>query len=242
MIKAVLFDMDGTLLPMDYDTFANGYFSLLAKKMQPYGYDPKELISGVWAATKAMVKNDGKMYNCDVFWNKFIEIFPQGEADKKIFDSFYENEFDNARTLCDPDALIKNAVYKIKALGMRTIVATNPIFPKTAIYKRIKWACLDPDDFEYISTYGNSHYCKPNPKYYLEIAQKLSLKPEECIMVGNDMTEDLAAADTGMKVFIIDKCLINKENKDIALYPHGDFNALVDYISNCAKQNQSEIN
>ena len=32
-IKAVLFDLDGTLLPMDQDIFVKSYFGLLAKKL-----------------------------------------------------------------------------------------------------------------------------------------------------------------------------------------------------------------
>ena len=55
MIKAILFDLDGTLLPMDQDEFTKGYFKLLAAKLAPYGYEPKTLIDTVWAGTAAMV-------------------------------------------------------------------------------------------------------------------------------------------------------------------------------------------
>ena len=56
-IKNVLFDLDGTLLPMDMERFTNGYFQLLTEKMAPLGYDPKALTDAVWAGTAAMVKN-----------------------------------------------------------------------------------------------------------------------------------------------------------------------------------------
>ena len=59
MIDTILFDLDGTLLPMDQDAFTEYYFKLLAGKMAPLGYEPKQLIAAVWDGTKAMVKNDG---------------------------------------------------------------------------------------------------------------------------------------------------------------------------------------
>lgn len=68
MIKVILFDLDGTLLPMDQEIFVKTYFGLIAQKLAPYGYQPKELIEAVWAGTKAMVKNDGRKTNEEVFW------------------------------------------------------------------------------------------------------------------------------------------------------------------------------
>ena len=46
-ITTVLFDLDGTLLPMDLDAFIHTYFGLLAQKAAPYGYEPKPLMDGL---------------------------------------------------------------------------------------------------------------------------------------------------------------------------------------------------
>lgn len=46
-ITTVLFDLDGTLLPMDQDVFIKDYFGRLARKLAPYGYEPKKLIEAV---------------------------------------------------------------------------------------------------------------------------------------------------------------------------------------------------
>ena len=62
-MKIVMFDLDGTLLPMDQDVFVKAYFSELCKKAAPFGYDPEKLIKGVWAGTGAMVKNNGAKTN-----------------------------------------------------------------------------------------------------------------------------------------------------------------------------------
>lgn len=75
MITTVLFDLDGTLLPMDQDTFTHGYFKLLAAKLAPHGYEPKQLVEAIWTGTEAMVRNDGSRTNEAAFWNKFASIY-----------------------------------------------------------------------------------------------------------------------------------------------------------------------
>jgi len=110
------------------------------------------------------------------------------------------------------------------------VLATNPLFPSVATKNRIRWAGLDPEDFEYFTTFENSHYCKPNLDYYREIMDKLYLKPEECLMVGNDTQEDMVAEQLGMKVFLLTDCLINKAGEDISQYPHGSFTQLDAYL------------
>ena len=74
-ITTILFDLDGTLLPMDQEAFTTGYFKLLAKKLAPYGYEPKSLVDAIWAGTAAMVKNDGSCTNEQAFWKKFAAIY-----------------------------------------------------------------------------------------------------------------------------------------------------------------------
>ena len=54
--EAILFDLDGTLLPMDLEQFTKGYFGLLARRFSQY--DSKTLISAVWEGTRAMTAND----------------------------------------------------------------------------------------------------------------------------------------------------------------------------------------
>lgn len=230
MIKNILFDLDGTLLPMDQDKFANGYFSRLVKKLAPLGYDPKKTVDGIWAGTAAMVKNNGDCTNEQAFWNKFGEIFGEKAIkDKPVFDEYYRVEFQDVKTDCGFNTQAAGTVKKLKKDGFKLILATNPIFPAVATESRIKWAGLDKDDFELYTTYENSHYCKPNPDYYREICEKLSLNPTECLMVGNDAEEDAAAEKLGMKVFLLTDCLINKKGKDISVYPHGGFKELTEY-------------
>ena len=100
-LTTILFDLDGTLLPMDNDEFTRGYFKLLAAKMAPLGYEPKRLVDAVWTGTAAMVKNDGSRSNETAFWQAFGQIYgDRAQADRPIFEAFYENEFQNARAIC----------------------------------------------------------------------------------------------------------------------------------------------
>ena len=230
-IKTVMFDLDGTLLPMDQDQFTKYYFGLLAKKLAPYGYDAEQLISGIWAGTAAMVKNDGSCTNEEAFWKKFSALMGKKVVeDKPLFEEFYRVEFQGARASCGFAPQAAGLVAKLKAAGYRVLLATNPIFPAIATENRIRWAGLEPEDFELYTTYENSCHCKPNPDYYRDILNSMALDPAECLMVGNDATEDTAAELTGMQVFLLTDCLINKENKDLSRWPHGGFDELEKFI------------
>ena len=230
-IKAILFDLDGTLLPMDQDLFVKTYFKLLAVKLAPYGYDPKQLIDAIWAGTGAMVKNNGSCSNEEAFWNFFTGIFgKQALEHLPVFEDFYANEFQGAQAVCNQIPQAAEVVRLVKEKGLRVALATNPIFPAIATRSRIRWASLSPEDFEFYTTYENSRFCKPNPDYYRDVLTQLGLQPEECLMVGNDVAEDMIARKLGMQVFLLTDCIINKNNEDISAYPHGGYPELLEYI------------
>lgn len=227
-IKAVLFDLDGTLLPLEQKTFTKAYFSGLSKKLVPHGYEPQTLIASIWKGISAMVSNDGTKTNEQVFWQSFKEDYgDNAERDKGLFEEFYINEFNDIRNVCGFTAKSRELIDRLKSLGYRTVVATNPLFPAVATEARIRWAGLEPSDFEFYTTYENSGHCKPNPDYYTEIAKKLGVDTNECLMVGNDVTEDMVAQSVGMQVFLLTDCIINDENRDISVYQSGSFDDLM---------------
>ena len=230
-MKAVLFDLDGTLLPMDMDVFVNGYFRFLAEKMIPHGYEPGELIKAVWGGVAAMVKNDGSCLNDEAFWKYFCGIYgEEARQDIPIFEDFYANDFQKAKVFCGFAPQAAEVIRLVKEKGLRPVLATNPLFPDVATRSRIRWAGLEPEDFELYTTYENIGYCKPNPDYYREILRRIGLAPEECMMVGNDVGEDMIAETLGMKVFLLTDCLINKTGEDIGKYPNGGFNELLQAV------------
>lgn len=230
-IKVILFDLDGTLLPMDQDAFAKDYFGRLAAALMPYGYEPKKLVASIWEGTRAMVKNDGSRTNEAAFWKSFTEIHgPEAEAHRPVLDRFYKEEFDKVKASCGFFPEAAPLIHRLKADGYRIALATNPLFPSIATEKRIAWAGLSPSDFELYTTYENSRYTKPNLYYYRDILHKLGVSADECLMVGNDVGEDMVAGQLGMKLFLLTECLINKNNEDISVYHHGDFTELLSFI------------
>lgn len=227
----IMFDLDGTLLPMDMEEFTSGYFRFLTAKMAAFGYEPQFLIDSIWKGTYAMVKNDGTKTNEQVFWDCFASIYGEkAAADSVHFNDFYDNEFNDAVKFCGFNELAGKIVRALKDAGYTIVLATNPLFPSFAQRHRIRWAGVDAENFTYISSYENSHYCKPNPLYYKELLQKLSLDPGKCLMVGNDAEEDCAAEDAGIDVFLLTDCLINGKDKDISGYPRGGFEDLMKYL------------
>lgn len=230
-IKTVLFDLDGTLLPMDQDVFVKAYFKGIAAKLAPHGYEPKALIDAIWSGTIAMIKNDGQVTNEKAFWNCFASIYGEKSlADMPLFDKFYEENFDAVKEVCGYNPKAAETVKKLKKAGVRVALATNPIFPSIATEKRIRWAGLKSEDFELFTTYENSKYCKPNLCYYKELLKQLDVEPEECLMVGNDVGDDMVAEKLGMKVFLLTDYLINKTDKDISDYHNGGFDELTRFL------------
>lgn len=230
-ITTVLFDLDGTLLPMDQDIFVKDYFSRIAAKLAPQGYDPKKLVDLIWRGTGAMVRNDGSKTNEEAFWE--LAVSEYGEKivkDKPLFDEFYETEFDKIKGVCGFHPAAAEIVHGLREKGLRVALATNPIFPARATQWRMAWAGLKPEDFELYTTYENSRYCKPNLDYYREILKQLGVRAEECLMVGNDVGEDMVTCRLGMQVFLLTDCLINQAGADISRYPHGGFDALRGYL------------
>ena len=231
MVKAVLFDLDGTLLPMDQDVFLKEYFSLLAKKLAPFGYQPNELIRAILHGTEAMVKNNGIRTNEEVFWNDFTKIYGEhARTHEPLFADFYAIDFQKIQNFCGYDSRAASIVRDLKNAGTRVILATNPIFPAIAIESRIRWAGLTPEDFEFYTSYENFGYSKPNIAYYRELLNRRGLSPKDCVMVGNDVDEDMVAEQIGMQVFLLTDCLINKSGTDISDFPQGNFDDLREFL------------
>ena len=230
--KLIMFDLDGTLLPMDYEQFVNAYFGHLGKKMAQHGYEPQALVKAVWKGTMRMVANDGSKTNEQAFWDEFAGIYGESARQDMVhFDAFYEQDFGKIKAVCgfNPDAAL--TIKKIKKAGYVVALATNPIFPFTATRQRTEWTGLSTEDFAYVSTYENSRFCKPNTAYYKDILEKLSVPASNCLMVGNDVNEDiLAGRKTGMDVFLITDCIINKDGADLTGIPSGTFADLLRYL------------
>ena len=211
--KAILFDMDGTLVPMDNDVFTKGYFKELAKKLSPLGLAPDALIAAVWTGTKAMVKNDGTQPNVEVFWDTFAKVTGKDVSEFRAqSDTFYVHEFMAAKAYTQENPLAKEAICLAHLAAEKVVCASNPLFPLTGQQSRMSWVGLVPEDFDLITSYESDSFCKPNPKYFLSICERLGVSPAECLLIGNDEEEDMhAASSVGMDCYLVTDCVIRRE-------------------------------
>lgn len=204
-MKAILFDLDGTLLPLDEKLFVDIYFTELSKVFSEYNIESNKLVEAIWTATHEIIKNDGKKTNEEAFWEKFKSIINIDLSNvKEVLEKFYANEFFTKLKKCSAENnLAKVAVNLAKKNGRKVVLATNPVFPIDALV-RLKWTGLDIDDFDYVTHYSNSSFSKPNPKYYLDLCEKLDVEPKECLMIGNDERQDIfAASSAGMNCYLV---------------------------------------
>lgn len=212
MYKAILFDLDGTLLPMNTKEFAAGYFRELSAKVLPvYPMDPKKFIAAVLGGTEAMVSNNGGKTNREAFWEKFSELTGIHDAAiESLCDDFYAGEFNNAKihTQANPAAL--EAVHLAREKAGKLILATNPFFPAAGQHTRLSWIGLKPQDFDFITDYATDSFCKPNPKYFSSICERAGVRPADCLMIGNDENEDMyAAGQAGIRSrYLVTDCIL----------------------------------
>lgn len=230
--KTVLFDLDGTLLPIDIDEFLDKYFRLLTTEFSDLA-EPEDLISILSYSTKKMINNDGSKTNKEVFITEFfsqIDVNNKQEIMKQ-FDSFYCNKFPELKKGIEINTAAVKLVNLFKEEDLQLVIATNPLFPRCANEERIKWAGLDPDDFSLITSYDNMHFAKPNMEYYQEILEKISSNPEECIMIGNDLQEDIVAKKIGIKSYLVEDYLIDRGKGNLTPDWWGSMAELFDYFS-----------
>jgi FMN phosphatase YigB (HAD superfamily) len=127
------------------------------------------------------------------------------DAMLELIEDFYDNVFPNLaqHTRLRPDAvpLIDWALSR----GYRIAIATDPLFPRKATVQRLRWAGLESDRFELVSTYEHFHFTKTHPAYYAEVLGRMGWPEGPILMVGNDVERDLIPAHRlGLKTFHID--------------------------------------
>ena len=152
MINTILLDMDGTLLPVDNETFTHTYFKLLCAKLMPYGYQPADIVRGLRSGMVAMVKNDGSRTNREAFWDDFTKTL--GEDVRKmepVCDEFYGNEFNKAKDILGLNVDRRPLIELLHSKGYRVVLANNPMLPPPGTNSRLSWLSLNAADFDHVT-------------------------------------------------------------------------------------------
>ncbi len=206
-MRAVLFDLDGTLLRLDLPVFLRSYFAELERHttsaLDP-ATDSAALLGAIKSATGLMLASHPGRTNREVFTVGMRELTGFDiDANWGVFDTFYRDVFPGLAGDAGPASGAHQAVQAALGLGCKTAVATNPIFPREAIVARLGWAGLADAPFDVITSFEFMEACKPHPEYFLQVAQLLGVAPEECVMVGDDPVLDMSAADVGMRTYYV---------------------------------------
>ncbi len=236
MFKAILFDLDDTLLRNEVNGFVGAYFKTLLPKIGhffPDGNAPEV----IQVATNAMMaaERDERTLR-DVFIETFDEHSPVPFAEvEPVFLDYYQNEFQAVESVTHKVPLANQALQAANALTDKIALATIPIFPKIAIEERLRWAGIAEFPFKLITAFENMHTSKPNPDYYLEIADHLETAPEDCLMIGNCHRDDMIAKQVGMQTYLVTDFELHVEHKKVEPDYRGSMQNLVDFLKNCKK-------
>ncbi|QSO48222.1 HAD family hydrolase [Alicyclobacillus mengziensis] len=211
MLRTLLFDLDGTLLPMDQDRFMHGYFHALLPEIA-HLVNPGEIAGQILTATQQMVENeDPDVANIDAFKKFFFgTVDVKEEQIWPIFDTFYQGKFGELSGFTQPSPISREICRSALSKGYELVLATNPIFPDNAVRHRMNWAGIGEIPFKLVTTMEHMHFCKPSPKYYLEILDRIERTPDECMMIGNDVQEDGVAGKLGMETFLVRDFVIDR--------------------------------
>ena len=205
MIHAVLLDLDDTLLANDMRRFLPPYFYALGQRMARF-VAPDRLVEMLLASTRVMMSNqDPTITNQQAFDADFFPCLGHPESEiRPLIHSFYEEDFPKLKQYTAPRPEARPMVQALFDRGYAVAIATNPMFPRRAIEHRLEWAGVLDFPFQLVTSYENSHFCKPNPRYYQEILDKLGCRPQEAIMVGDDLGNDIEPAlQVGLHAFWI---------------------------------------
>ena len=231
-MNTVLFDLDGTVLPLDTDEFVSIYFSEMEKAFKGFK-DQNQIVKKIWSATNDMIESTDERTNEQVFMDSFKKLVEEDfEKYIEVFDKFYDEGYlKTEKSVKDKkNIFMKRSIQLLKDKGYTLALATNPIFPKKAVYHRIVWGGFNPEDFSHITYYENSHYCKPQIKYFEEIMKIINKKPEECLMVGNDVQEDMIVNKIGVKTFLINEYVINRDEKPVKVNYEGNYEKFFEFV------------
>ncbi len=205
-MKALLMDYDGTLALVDESEFAQKYFQTLKNFVrQNYSLDfsSKDILECVEYITRFA---DGRINNYERFLACFKNKYGSSENYRTIFDEFYQSEsFDSLKVLVRPNPCAMELLKHFKQNGKILVLATNPVFPKVAVIKRINWIGLSESDFDLITHMENSYFCKPDPRYFLQICSIIKVKPDDCLMVGNDDLFDKSSEKAGIRYLSVEQ-------------------------------------
>lgn len=230
-IKGILFDLDGTLLNIRMEAYIDAYIDGLARCFEDLA-DRMVFAEVLISSAYALLSNrDGEQTNEQFFLSLVASQLGIGrEQMLERLQRFYRDGLTSLAELIRPFPQSRAIMQSCFDKNLKVALATNPVFPGPVVEARLRSAGLDDFPYHHISSYENSHYCKPNPRFFLDILAKLELDPSQAVMVGNDTHYDLPSPRTGIASFLVDTCLIDHGGLDRNATWRGDHNDLLQFV------------
>ena len=220
--KAVFFDLDGTLLPMDMDDFLRIYFIKLGEFAHRHDLGVIRFGDAMRRAVSAIANDKTPRTNAEVFWSTFYKVY--GNTDRDIeedIERFYREDFASIGDGVKPNPAARHSVEALREKGYTLFLTTMPLFPLPAIEWRLKWAGIDPRAFARITTYENSSSVKPSLSFYRQNIQLAGCDASQVLMVGNNTKEDLSILHLGADAYLITDHLLDPDDYPIDKVKHG---------------------
>lgn len=237
--RAICFDLDGTLLPMDIDEFMTAYFMRIGQFMAAKGMDGQLFMAALKAGTKAMATHTDDRTNEEAFWDEFFPAYEAGVGRtltseeraqmRTLADEFYDQDFPRIGDGFTPNPAAARVVNALAQKGYPLVLATMPMFPLRAVEHRLEWAGVDPAAFQRITCYQNAKSVKPKQTYFAEVLAALGVSGTDVLMVGNNTMEDFAVLDLGVDGYLITDCLLDPIGFDISTIKHGSLEEFAEW-------------
>ncbi|MGK0367052.1 MAG: FMN phosphatase YigB (HAD superfamily) [Thermoproteota archaeon] len=222
-VDILLFDLDGTLVDMD----KKFEFPLMLRAIKRFFkfIRPHKFPGAFWSAIKEIQRGTSEKTNHELLRQELMKKgFGTREELEEILDKVLNTDFPKAAKHFSPVAGALETMKLVNQLRkekkIRCILATNPMFPLSAVELRLTAGGFDPADFEFITHSQNSYSCKPHVQYYQNLVDKLDLDPSKCLMIGNDPAKDLPASALGIRTFLLDCKKYHTNIKKYHKYPY----------------------
>ncbi|NLG51984.1 MAG: HAD family hydrolase [Chloroflexi bacterium] len=207
-IRALLLDLDDTLLLNDADVFAEQYFRALVAKVE-HLCPAATFMEAMDTAIHAVWRNDGSQgTNAEVFGDAFFaRVDCSPDELMPLLDDFYAHDYNGFQCYTSPDPDARALIELATQRRYQIAIATQPVFPLPAVLARLRWAGVSAETYhyDYIASYDTMRACKPHPHFFESLMALLGRQPDECLMVGDSVEADMPARNLGIKTFWVNR-------------------------------------